>query len=81
MISLLRFLTSARVLWLVVPLLLALLVVLSWLADLFWFEAVGYSQVFWRLLLHQAGTVRRGHPASCSSTPGAISGCSCAASI
>ena len=50
MISLLRFLTSARVLWLVVPLLLALLVVLSWLADLFWFEAVGYSQVFWRLL-------------------------------
>jgi uncharacterized membrane protein (UPF0182 family) len=50
MISLLRFLTSARVLWLVVPLLLALLVVLSWLADLFWFQAVGYSQVFWRLL-------------------------------
>jgi uncharacterized protein len=51
MSSLLRFLTSARVLWLVIPLLAAALVALGWLADLFWFEAVGYPQVFWRLLL------------------------------
>jgi uncharacterized protein len=51
MSSLLRFFASARVLWLVVPLLVAAVAALGWLADLFWFEAIGYPQVFWRLLL------------------------------
>lgn len=51
MTALLRFVTSARVLWLVLPLLVLLIAALSWLADLFWFQAVGYAQVFWRLLL------------------------------
>ena len=51
MTALLRFVTSARVLWLVLPLLVLLIVALGWLADLFWFQAVGYAQVFWRLLL------------------------------
>ncbi len=51
MSSLLRFFASARVLWLVIPLLVVAVVVLGWLADLFWFEAVGYPQIFWRLLL------------------------------
>jgi uncharacterized membrane protein (UPF0182 family) len=51
MSALLRFLASIRVLWLVIPLLIAALAAFSWLADLFWLEAVGYPQVFWRLLL------------------------------
>jgi len=51
MSSVVRFFTSARILWLVIPLLVAALVVLGWLADLFWFQALGYAQVFWRLLL------------------------------
>jgi uncharacterized protein len=51
MSALLRFLASVRVLWLVIPLVIAALAAFSWLADLFWFQAVGYPQVFWRLLL------------------------------
>ncbi len=55
MSSLVRFFTSVRVLWLLVPLLLAALLALGWLADLFWFQAVGYAQIFWRLLAIRLG--------------------------
>ena len=53
--TLLRFLTSARLLVAVVFLVVVGLAVLHWLADLFWFEALGYAEVFWRLLLCQLG--------------------------
>ena len=53
--ALLRFFTSARLLGVVVPLLVVALAALHWLADLFWFQALGYAEVFWRLLLCQLG--------------------------
>ena len=53
--AILRFFESAWLLWPVVPLLIAALVALDWLADLFWFQALGYAAVFWRLLLCQLG--------------------------
>jgi uncharacterized protein len=49
------FFTSARLLGVVVLLLVVVLTVLHWLADLFWFQALGYAEVFWRLLLCQLG--------------------------
>jgi uncharacterized membrane protein (UPF0182 family) len=52
---LVRFLTSARILWLVIPLLVAAMAVLGWLADLFWFETLGYADLFWRMLLLRLG--------------------------
>jgi uncharacterized membrane protein (UPF0182 family) len=55
MSNLVRFFTSVRVLWLLIPLLAAALVALGWLADLFWFQAVGYEQLFWRLLAIKVG--------------------------
>ena len=53
--ALLRFITSARLLGMVVFLVVAALAAFHWLADLFWFQALGYMQVFWRLLLCQLG--------------------------
>jgi uncharacterized membrane protein (UPF0182 family) len=55
MSSLVRFFTSLRVLWLLIPLLVAALLALGWLADLFWFQAIGYGEVFWRLLAIRLG--------------------------
>jgi uncharacterized membrane protein (UPF0182 family) len=55
MSSLVRFFTSLRILWVLVPLLVAALLAFGWLADLFWFQAVGYAQVFWRLLAIKLG--------------------------
>ena len=53
--ALLRFFTSARLLGMVVFLVVVALAALHWLADLFWFQALGYAEVFWRLLLCQLG--------------------------
>ena len=53
--AILRLFESAWLLWPVVPLLIAALLALDWLADLFWFQALGYAAVFWRLLLCQLG--------------------------
>ena len=53
--ALLRFFTSARLLGMVVLLLVVVLAALHWLAELFWFQALGYAEVFWRLLLCQLG--------------------------
>ena len=53
--AILRLFESAWLLWPVVPLLIAALVAFDWLADLFWFQALGYAAVFWRLLLCQLG--------------------------
>jgi uncharacterized protein len=53
--ALLRFFTSARLLGMVVALLVVVLAAFHWLADLYWFQALGYAQVFWRLLLCQLG--------------------------
>ena len=53
--ALLRFFTSARLLGMVVFLVVVVLAALHWLADLFWFQALGYAEVFWRLLLCQLG--------------------------
>ncbi|MFL5335868.1 MAG: UPF0182 family protein, partial [Geminicoccaceae bacterium] len=50
-----RFFTSARLLGMVVALLMVVLAALHWLADLYWFQALGYAEVFWRLLLVQLG--------------------------
>ena len=55
MSSLVRFFTSVRILWLLIPLLIAALLALDWAADLFWFQALGYAQVFWRLLAIKLG--------------------------
>jgi uncharacterized membrane protein (UPF0182 family) len=55
MSSIVRFFTSLRVLWLLIPLLVAALLALGWLADLFWFQAVGYGGLFWRLLAIRLG--------------------------
>ena len=51
----LRLFTSAWFLCLVLPTLAAALVVVDWLADLFWFQALGYEAVFWRLRWCQLG--------------------------
>ena len=53
--ALLRFFTPVRLLGMVVLLLVIVLAALHWLADLFWFQALGYAEVFWRLLLCQLG--------------------------
>ena len=53
--ALLRFFTPVRLLGIVVLLLVIVLAALHWLADLFWFQALGYAEVFWRLLLCQLG--------------------------
>ena len=53
--ALLWFFTPARLLGMVVFLLVVVLAALHWLADLFWFQALGYAEVFWRLLLCQLG--------------------------
>ena len=53
--ALLRFFTSARLLGMLVALLVVVLAAFHWLADLYWFQALGYAQVFWRLLLCQLG--------------------------
>ena len=53
--AMLRFFTSARLLGVVVFLLVVVLAALHWLAELFWFQALGYAEVFWRLLLCQLG--------------------------
>jgi uncharacterized protein len=53
--ALLRFFTPGRLLGTVVFLLVVVLAALHWLADLFWLQALGYTEVFWRLLLCQLG--------------------------
>ena len=53
--ALLRFFTSARLLGAVVLLLVVVLAALHWLADYFWFQALGYAEVFWRLFCSCAG--------------------------
>src|SRR5262249_11955327 len=53
--ALLRFFTLARLTGVIVALLVAALVALHWLAELYWFQALGYARVFWRLLLCQLG--------------------------
>ncbi|MEK0082167.1 UPF0182 family protein [Benzoatithermus flavus] len=50
-----RSLFSARLAWLALPLFVALAVAFHWLADLFWFESLGYAGLFWRLLLIRIG--------------------------
>src|SRR3954449_4438743 len=52
--GLLRLLSS-RLLWLLVASLVALSAGDDLLARLFWFEALGYDAVFWRILLLKAG--------------------------
>ena len=53
--GLLRFFTSVRLIAIVLALLAIVLAALHWLAELFWFQALGYVEVFWRLLLCQLG--------------------------
>ena len=53
--ALLRFFTSVRLIAIVLALLAVVLAALHWLAELFWFQALGYAEVFWRLLLCQLG--------------------------
>ena len=50
---------SSRLLWLGIAMLAALAFGVDILARLFWFEALGYDAVFWRILLLKAGSVRR----------------------
>ena len=61
MTALLRFVTSARVLWLVLPLLVLLIVALGWLADLFWFQALGYAAGLLAPAARSGSAVRRRH--------------------
>jgi uncharacterized protein len=48
-------LLASRTLWLLAALLVALSVGVDVVARLFWFEALGYDAVFWRILLLRAG--------------------------
>ena len=70
--ALLRFFTSARLLGMVVALLVVVLAALHWLADLFWFQALGYAAGVLASAPVPARSFRRNHRASCSSTRGAI---------